>query len=311
MLCKPFSFGMIESNLEISRHYEISSKDKNSPIMKNKFSHHYFYLLFCCLFTISQVTTAQPSNQAQKPILTLNQKQELKAKEAKLKSLLSQNPRVPELHLNLGNNYWEQGRDGKPIRHYLAAIKLNPNYAEAYYNLANIYFEQGEHESAIQNYEKAIQVKPSLLQAWNGLANALIDEKKYSEAIEKYQKVISMDSSNKDAVYNLCSVYIYSALYNKAISACKNATEIVRDARSFNNLGNSYFRTNQFDLALENYKKALTIDSELPEAHFNIAAISLVHNKNKTEALSRQKILEAIDPQKSHKLLALIKASGI
>ena len=290
---------------------KLSTKTESLTIMKSKFTNPYFQFLFYCLFTVSQISIAQPSNQPQKQTLTLIQKQELKATETKIKSLLSQNPRVPELHLNLGNNYWQQGRDGKPIRHYLAAIKLNPNYAEAYYNLANIYFEQGEHELAVENYEKAIELKPNLLQAWNGLANALIDEKKYSEAIEKYQKVISLDSKNKDAVYNLCSVYIYSALYNKAISACKSATELVGDARSFNNLGNSYFRTNQFDLALDNYKKALSLDSELPEAHFNIAAISLVHNKNKSEALSHQKILEVIDPQKGHKLLALIKSSGI
>jgi superkiller protein 3 len=253
---------------------------------------------------------AQPSNQDSRQILTIPEKRDLKNKKAELKKYLDTNPRLAEAHLNLGNVYWNEGRDGKPIRHYLAAIKLNPNYAEAYYNLANVFFVQGEHEQAVQAYNKAIQLKPDFALAHNGLGNAFIDEKRYPAAIESYKKAVESNPQLKEANYNLCAAYVYAAKYYEAIPACQKAISLVEDARAFNNLGNAYFRTKQFDLALIAYKKALEINPELPEAHFNIAAISLVHSKNKQEAINHQKLLQVIDPQKGHKLAALIKSAN-
>jgi tetratricopeptide (TPR) repeat protein len=279
------------------------------PKLKNQKS-FYTLVVVLALFTapISKVC-AQASNQPLTQELSLSEKQALQAKEIELKRMLEQNPAQPEVHLNLGNVYWKQGRDGKPIRHYLAAIKLNPNYAEAYYNLANVYFVQGEHEQAVRYYEKAIQCKDEFAPAHNGLGNALIDEKRYGDAIEQYKIALANNSNYPEATYNLCAAYSYAAKYPEAINACTKATTFQRDARAFNNLGNAYFRTRQFEQALTAYKDALEIDPELPEAHFNIAAISLVVNKDKAEAINREKILRVIDPQKSHKLTALINSA--
>jgi protein O-GlcNAc transferase len=279
--------------------------------LKNKKHITILLATLSAVFLMVQGGYAQPSNQDERHELSTAEKQDLKRKEQDLRDYLSTNPRVAEAHLSLGNNYWAQGRDGKPIRHYLAAIKLNPNYAEAYYNLANVFFVQGEHEQAAQAYSKAIELKPSFAPAHNGLGNALLDEKKYGDAIESYQKAISLNPDYKEANYNLCAAYVYAAKYQNAISACKKAAANAEDARTYNNLGNAYFRTKQFDEALTAYKRALELSPQLPEAHFNIAAISLVHTKNKQEALNRQKMLEVLDPQKSRKLSALIKSSGI
>ncbi|MDX1919786.1 MAG: tetratricopeptide repeat protein [Candidatus Caenarcaniphilales bacterium] len=271
-----------------------------------------FFLISSLIVLFSGLSAiAQPSNQEERKELTIAEKAELDKKEEELKAMLEKNPRLAEVHLNLGNIYWTQGRDGKPIRHYLAAIKLKPDYAEAYYNLGNVFFTQGEHEQAVKSYRKAIELKETFAPAHNGLGNALIDEKNYAAAIESYKRAVDLNPSYNEAIYNLCSAYMYAAKYSDAVTACQRATNIQRDARAYNNLGNAYFRTKQFDLALKAYNNALEVEPELPEAHFNIAAISLVYKKDKAEALNRERILKVIDPQKSHKLSALIKSSGI
>ncbi len=274
--------------------------------------------LAATLFSLSLVlnlnTTAvfaQPSNQESTKPLTVDQKRSLKEKEIDLKRYIYDNPRVPEAHLNLGNIYWDQGRSGKPIRHYLAAIKLNPEFAEAYYNLGNVFFREGEYDQALQAYRKAIEIKPSYADAHNGLGNAYIDKKKYNDAIDSYRRAIQVKPSHREAIYNLCTANLYAANYSEAIESCEKATESSPDSRSYNNLGNAYFRSKQFDSALSAYRKALSFDPELPEAHFNIAAISLVYSKNKQEALNREKILKVLDPQKGFKLSKLIEQSGI
>ncbi|MDJ0625664.1 MAG: tetratricopeptide repeat protein [Candidatus Caenarcaniphilales bacterium] len=279
------------------------------------FSKHSFkklgFGLLISTFALLSPSFGQPSNQEEREQLNDTQKAELKSQEIQLRSLLLKNPQIAEAHLNLGNIYWKQGRDGKPIRHYLAAIKLNPNYAEAYYNLGNVFFEQGEREQAYEAYKKSTELKPNFALAFNGLGNSLLDDKKYNQAIENYKHAIQLDPNYKEAIYNLCTSYIYSAKYLEAVNACQRAANTTNDSRAWNNLGNAYFRTKQFDLALRAYNTALELDPELPEAHFNIAAISLVHTKNKEEALNREKILKVIDPQKSHKLSSLIKSSRI
>ena len=265
-----------------------------------------FSLLLLCFITFP--TEAHPSNQSPRQKLSLSKEQALKAREFTLRRFISQNPRVAEAHLNLGNIYWQQGRDGKPIKHYLAAIKLKPDYAEAYYNLGNVFFIQGEHEQAVKAYTKSVSIKPSFAPAHNGLGNALLDEGNYQKAIISYQKALKINPRYLEASYNLCTANIYAANYYQAINSCLNSIDLSPDSRTYNNLGNAYFRTKQFDFAEDAYTKALKIDPRLPEAHFNLAAISLVHGKNKEKAITRQKILEIIDPQKSHKLAALIKS---
>jgi tetratricopeptide (TPR) repeat protein len=268
-----------------------------------------FSLVLFALTVFNLGAFAQPSNQDERKPLTLQQKKALQAKEAELKEILEKNPRVAEAHLNLGNVYWAQGRDGKPIRHYLAAIKLNPNYAEAYYNLANIFFIQGEHEQAVKAYQKAIEIKPDFVPALNGLANAFVDEKKYTEAIHNYKRAEEIDPTNEDTLYNLCTTLIYAARYDEAVNSCQQAAEKTNDARAYNNLGNAFFRKKRYEDASVAYNKAIQLNSELSEAHFNLAAISLLHRKNRQEALNRQKILQVLDPQKSSKLSALIKSA--
>ncbi|MDX1918598.1 MAG: tetratricopeptide repeat protein [Candidatus Caenarcaniphilales bacterium] len=245
------------------------------------------------------------------PAQAESSKQELNAKATELRLFLGRHPEVPEAHINLGNTYLEEGHDGKPIRHYMAAIKQNPNYAEAYYNLGNVYFKQGEKEQAINAYKKAIEIKPGLAMAYNGLGNAYVDNKQYAAAILSYEKAIQIEPNFREANYNLCAAHLYAKQYAEASTSCERSIKLNNTAKAYNNLGTAYMRTKQYDKAVDAFNRSLSLDPNISETHFNLGAVHLVHHKDKKAAEVELSKLQKLDPQKGHKLAELIKISGL
>ena len=67
--------------------------------------------------------------------------------------------------------------------------------------------------------------------------------------------------------------------YADAVVRLKTATEILStNAQAWNYLGLAYHQTGQLDEAAEAYKKALTLDQNLVEAHYNLGCLYLDQN---------------------------------
>ena len=271
-----------------------------------------FYLMFGLLLVLWRGELVAYSNrQGESPDLSNRQRKALINKISEQKQNLLKNPGDHQSHLKIATLYWKLGSSGKPIRHYLTAIKLKPDYAIAYYGLGNVFYAQGETEQALQSYRKATEIDPQLAEAFNGLGNVSVDQKEYLRAIDFYKRALKLKENYQEASHNLCSAYLYSAQYRKGAQYCEKAIQNSPRAETYNNLGNIYFRLGSFDKAKTVYQVALKINDQLSDAHYNLAAISLIHNKNKTEARQREKILQKLNPRQSYELGKLIQASGL
>jgi Ca-activated chloride channel homolog len=98
------------------------------------------------------------------------------------------------------------------------AVRKNQKGIQAY--------QEGKFAEALQDFLSAKGVKPDLAELKNNTASALYQLKKYKEAVDEFSR---LDPSR----LNLAKGDFYY------------------------NLGNSYYRLNQFPQALENYKKSL------------------------------------------------------
>jgi tetratricopeptide (TPR) repeat protein len=88
---------------------------------------------------------------AQDPSLDLRQIETL------LKNSLDLDPKLAEVHLQLGNLYSDQSKYPEAIPEYLRALELNPDLADAHYRLGQAYVRTGQKESAqeqLQVYQK-------------------------------------------------------------------------------------------------------------------------------------------------------------
>lgn len=92
-------------------------------------------------------------------------------------------------------------------------------------------YQAKKFDEAMKDFMSAKSNKPDLAALKNNTASALYEQKKYQEALEEFSKI------NPEKAGIPKSEFYY-------------------------NLGNSFFRLNQFDKALENYKKSLIENPE-------------------------------------------------
>lgn len=108
-----------------------------------------------------------------------------------------------------------------------------------------------QYEQALQNFLSAKGIKPALPQLKNNTASTLYQLKKYQAALEEFSKIDPERSgiSKSDFLYNL---------------------------------GNAFFRLNQYDKALESYKGSLILNPEDIHAkkNYELALQKLQEQKN-------------------------------
>lgn len=85
--------------------------------------------------------------------------------------MLTINPNVPEVLVNLGNQLYAAKRPAESIGHYEKALKLRPGMREALLNMGNAVHELGDNKRALRCFEQALAADPTYRDALNNLAN--------------------------------------------------------------------------------------------------------------------------------------------
>jgi len=79
-----------------------------------------------------------------------------------IEETLAIDPENPELNLNQGLLFSEDGRHEEALTSYERAIELKPDYAEAWSNRGNALGDLRRHEEALVSYERSIELKPDI-----------------------------------------------------------------------------------------------------------------------------------------------------
>ncbi|HUD25341.1 MAG TPA: tetratricopeptide repeat protein [Burkholderiaceae bacterium] len=120
------------------------------------------------------------------------------------------------------------------------AIKLAPDFYLAYINRGSVYVAKREPDRAIQDYDQAIKLKPDSFGAFFGRSTAFHAKGDYVLEIQ--------DLSH--------------ALRSKLDSSIQTITRQPADlyAAALNNRGDAYFRMKDFEHAIRDYDRAITLD---------------------------------------------------
>ena len=120
-------------------------------------------------------------------------------------------------------------------------------------------YEEQKYEDALNSFLSAKGLRPDSALLKNNTASALYQMKKYQEALEEFSKIDPEKAK-------------------------------LSKSQFYYNLGNSYFRLNQFDKALENYKKSLIADAGDIDAKKNYElALKKMEEKNKKDQEKKDK----------------------
>ncbi|MCW4572637.1 TPR repeat-containing protein [Venenivibrio stagnispumantis] len=190
-------------------------------------------------------------------------------------------PKDVKIYNELGILYLKEGKIDKAKENLLKAIKLDPDYAESYNNLGVLYFNLKDYENAIKFFNEAIKRDPDLEKAYYNLANTYFELGKiyknreyFTKAIQNYQKAIKLNPNNKYAYYNLANSYFYIEDYENAINNYKKALPVEDkdlENKIKQNISVAYYNlaviTTDDNQAISFLKEALSYNPSLKEAN--------------------------------------------
>jgi predicted O-linked N-acetylglucosamine transferase (SPINDLY family) len=150
--------------------------------------------------------------------------------------LLKTNSKNSNLLFLLGTTYVQLKNFSKGKRFLNTSININNSFPESYNSRGIIFAEEGDYLNAIKDYDKALSLKQDYYDAHLNKAVALKNIFKFNEAI-KYLEICNKLKPN--------------------------------DYKIYNNLGNIFFSLKKYNLARNNYTKAIELNKNFAEAYRN------------------------------------------
>ncbi len=188
-----------------------------------------------------------------------------------------------------------------------------------YYNQAMDALEQygkGNKKEVFETLRSIINRRKDLAVAYINLAYLYRREKELREAIE----VLKIGHENVPTDYfvffNLLNYLQEAGQYKNIIQAFqgKNYIQMEHDPAIWNLLGNAYYKTNNFEKAMDQYKKALSIYPESPLVYANLGEAQLSLAVEKKDKMMLDKAIQSfqraieLDPEYPFSYVGLGKA---
>ncbi|MBC8105642.1 MAG: tetratricopeptide repeat protein [Anaerolineae bacterium] len=177
-------------------------------------------------------------------------------------------PEAAEYHANLGHALRSLNRLDESATQYDRAIQIQPSYALAHINLGAIRRVQGRPRDAVEHFRTALRIEPRQIGGWMNLGNALRDLNELGDALDAYQKASALDPKLADARGAAATTL---AALGRVSEAQLNFTAALRLAPNhlptLVNFGMMLRGQNDFDGAIDCFRKALALDPGNGEAH--------------------------------------------
>jgi tetratricopeptide (TPR) repeat protein len=192
------------------------------------------------------------------------------------------------------------------------SLAIQNNNPEAWYYLGETYFEKGNYDSAKIAYQNGIQSKSDFGLNYAGLAKVFYNANNIPEGDKNIAEAIKIaDEKNVKILQAAADAYINGGkdmsikakdLLDQAIAVTKKAKK--KDKMNYILLGNMYNVGNNGSAAVENYKKAIDIDST-SEAFVSIGKIfEIIKNYGEAELSYQQAMKVEPDYSVSYKGMA-------
>ncbi len=197
-----------------------------------------------------------------------------------------------ENYVSNGIDYFKRQNFRKAIEQWKKALALIPEDAEVHNFLGIAYHRVGRLDSAIREFQAATRLDPEYYQAWNNIGYMYFLKGDYRGALVYFEKAIEINPYYEQALLNRekCQEIIEGRLPIQALEIYENAARMdslelkiqnYKKALSidsnyvdaWNNLGVAYYYYGYVDSAVYCFKKALRLNPDHPEVHNNIAFI--------------------------------------
>jgi len=157
--------------------------------------------------------------------------------------------------------------------------KITTSFPEAYkyYSEGRKYTIRGDYRQSISFMERAVAIDPEFAMAYRSMAACYSNLGRYAEAKKYWQKALELSdrlSEKEQLIIHGDFFYKVEIAYDRAIEFYNKLLSLYPDNIIGNtNLGNIYFRLEQWDKAKERYEKAMQIAPEAANPNVILALL--------------------------------------
>jgi tetratricopeptide (TPR) repeat protein len=127
--------------------------------------------------------------------------------------------------INMGNFYFDEGREDLALEHYRRAIWISPTNAQPYVGLAQINLRRGDLDRAYEHIRKALKMNPNAVEYHELFSLILLKRGSIRDAAIEASKVLQQDSTRAFPRLILAEIQWQKRIYDRAIS---NLKDVVR-----------------------------------------------------------------------------------
>jgi len=197
------------------------------------------------------------------------------------------------LYRTLGLLYSKVAKYNEARDAYVKAVDIDSTYTPVLKDLAALLHLAKQNDKAAAVYMRYLQSEPGDVEALVGLAEACLDINQIAKAQEAAQGAFSRDSTNVEARLALARVGLETrdkALKQQALYLYATLPDSIRlTARDYARIGASHSENKNFPKAQEYLNKAMALDPQEPEVHFQLGMVSLRTNKPDSAIVHFQK----------------------
>jgi tetratricopeptide (TPR) repeat protein len=202
---------------------------------------------------------------------------------------------VEETTITHGNaNSQQPGSQQPDPTEYSTKARLPDEMRDTAQQAADL-FKNGRYDDAAAKYQDIIDKYPESLYAWSNLGVVRFQQGKLDEALRALQQAVKLSPTDGFSYKNLGIVYYKLDQYEDAIGALNSAKALdPNDANTRNYLGCAESQKGWQEVAEKEFRKAIELDPELGDAHFNLALVYATEKPPLIE-MARQEYKKALD----------------
>ena len=187
------------------------------------------------------------------------------------------------IYRTLGLLYSKVAKYNEARDAYVKAVEIDSTYTPVLKDLAALLHLANQNDKAAAVYIRYLQSEPGDVDALVGLAESCLEINQVNKAQEAAQGAFSRDSTNVHARLALARVGLEvrdKALRQQALYLYATLPDSIRlTARDYARIGASHADAKNYPKAQEYLAKALALDPQEPEVHFQLGMVDMGTNK--------------------------------
>jgi Tfp pilus assembly protein PilF len=171
----------------------------------------------------------------------------------------------------MGVSYFNEGNMALSLTELTKAEEYDSSNPTLYNYLGMAYYNKKKLEMAEKKYLAALSIDPKYCDARNNLGVVYLDMERWDDAIAQFTQVSEdIFYQNQVAAHiNLGLAYMGKGDYPKALSSLRGVVaDHPRDPRGRMNLGRVYSALEKYDLAIDEFKKAVALNKDYAVAYY-------------------------------------------